>query len=277
MPVAPTLRVQVLRSGSAGNAILVEAAGTRLLVDAGVPVEVIARELAPLNLGLGDLTAILLTHEHDDHARSAGALSRATGISVLANEPTLAHAAAFLGGARTERFTTGAPFAVGAFEVEAFPIPHDAAEPVGFAMQVDGVRVVAAYDLGDADGPLRERLPAADLILLEANYDPRLLGVGGYPWFLKNRIISTIGHLSNDRAAEAVVWAARGRRTQTVFLIHLSEVNNLPSLARDTVRSALEREGIATTRVEAVRPNASGPVWEAGAVPRAGPEDARAS
>jgi phosphoribosyl 1,2-cyclic phosphodiesterase len=258
----PTLRAQVLRSGSAGNAILVETAGTRLLIDAGVPLDVIARELAPLRLGLGDLTAILLTHEHDDHARSAGALSRATDIPVLANEPTLAHAAAFLGGARTERFATGVPFTVGPFAVEAFPVLHDAAEPVGFAIQTDGIRLVAAYDLGDVDGPLRERLPAADLILLEANYDSRLLGVGGYPWFLKNRIISTVGHLSNDRAAQGAVWAARGGKAQTVFLTHLSDVNNLPPLARDTVCWALEREGIAATRVEVVRANAAGPVWE---------------
>ena len=257
------LRVRILRSGSAGNAILLEAAGTRLLIDAGIPLDVIARELAPLDLELSDLSAVLLTHEHDDHARSAGTLARAAGIPVMANEHTLQQAANFLGAAATERFTTGTTFNVGAFTVEPFLIPHDAVEPVGFTLRVDGLQVVVAYDLGDVDGALRERLPAADVILLEANYDPRLLGVSGYPWFLKNRILSPTGHLSNESAAGAAVWAARGGKAQTVYLLHLSEVNNLPPLARDVVRWALEREGIRTARVQAVRSNAAGPLWEA--------------
>lgn len=265
---AHPIRIQVLRSGSGGNTIFVEVARTRLLIDVGLPLEGIVRLLAPLSLTPSDLSAVLLTHEHDDHARGAGSLSRAAGIPVLANEGTLARAAPFLGGARTERFTTGIPFAVGEIQIDPFPVPHDAAEPVGFLLTAGGVRIVVAYDLGEASDPLRERLPSADLILLEANYDPRLLGVGTYPWFLKNRILGGMGHLSNDRAAEAVVRAARGGRAQAVLLIHLSDVNNLLPLARDTVRWALEREGIAATRVEAVRSNGAGPVWEttAGAV-----------
>ncbi|MBI3976062.1 MAG: MBL fold metallo-hydrolase [Armatimonadetes bacterium] len=263
MDQAHPTRVQVLRSGSGGNAIFVEVARTRLLIDVGLPLEGIVRLLAPLSLTPSDLSAVLLTHEHDDHARGAGSLSRAAGIPVLANERTLARAAPFLGGARTERFTTGIPFAVGEIQIDPFPVPHDAAEPVGFLLTAGGIRIVVAYDLGEASDPLRERLPSADLILLEANYDPRLLGVGTYPWFLKNRILGGMGHLSNDRAAEAVVRAARGGRAQTVLLIHLSDVNNLLPLARDTVRWALEREGIAASRVEAVRSNGAGPLWEA--------------
>ncbi len=283
MPTADRSRrvhVQVLRSGSGGNAILVEAGPTRLLVDAGLPAENLTRLLAPMALAPEDLTAVLLTHEHDDHARGAGPLSRMAGIPVLANEGTLLRGAPFLGGARTERFRTGAPFQVGEVEVDPFPLPHDATEPVGFLLAAGGVRVLLAYDLGGLTGPLLERLPAADLILLEANYDPRLLGVGTYPWFLKNRIISATGHLSNDHAAEAVLRAARGGRAQTVLLIHLSDANNLLPLARDTVRWALEREGARATSVEAVRSNGAGPIWEStmGALepPAALPVDAAA-
>src|SRR3989304_10157199 len=163
----------------------------------------------------------------------------------------------------TGRAPPGPRSHAGAVPVEPFLIPHDAVEPVGFTLRVDGLQVVVAYDLGDVDGALRERLPAADVILLEANYDPRLLGVSGYPWFLKNRILSSTGHLSNESAARAAVWAARGGKAQTIFLLHLSEVNNLPPLARDVVRWALEREGIRTARVQAVRSNAAGPLWEA--------------
>lgn len=264
-PVTPPqrLQVQVLRSGSGGNAILIEAGPTRLLVDAGLPAENLTHLLAPMDLAPTDLTAVLLTHEHDDHARGAGSFSRAAGIPVLGNEGTLLRAAPFLGGARTERFVTGAPFHVGDIQVDPFPLPHDATEPVGFLLTAGDARIVLAYDLGELTEPLLERLPAADLILLEANYDPRLLGVGTYPWFLKNRIISPTGHLSNDRAAQAVLRAARGGRNQTVLLIHLSDSNNLLPLARDTVRWALEREGIRTVSVEAVRSNGAGPTWEA--------------
>lgn len=254
------LRVRVLRSGSAGNAILVEAGPTRFLVDAGLPVEALLRELN--GAGPLSLAAILLTHEHDDHARGAAALSRATGAPVLANEATIRAAGPLLAGAGIEAFRTGRPFAVGPVEVTPFPVPHDAAEPVGFALRGEGVRVAVACDLGEAGGPLVEHARGADLFLIEANYDLRLLSVSAYPWFLKNRIIGPHGHLSNEGAARAAAAAASGG-VQTVCLVHLSEVNNLASLARDTVRAALISKGLDRVRVTAVRPNAGGPWWTA--------------
>lgn len=255
------LRVRILRSGSSGNAILIDAIDTRLVVDVGLPAETAAAELATIPIALEDLTAILLTHEHDDHAKGAASLARMARVPVLANEGTIGAAAALLAGAPLERFVTGRPFTVGSLVVEAFALPHDAAEPVGFTISRDDVRVVIATDLGEVGDELIERARGAAAVILEANYDLRLLTVSPYPWFLKNRILSPTGHLSNDAAAQAVVAAATDR-AQTVFLVHLSDINNLTPLARDTVQWALEREGITSVKVEAVRPHGTSRIWE---------------
>lgn len=259
------LRVRVLRSGSSGNAILVEAGPTRFLIDAGLTAEAVLREIgqdgqAPC------LDAILLTHEHDDHASGAAAVGRATGAVVLANEPTLRAAGSLLAGVRVELFKPGRTFALGSVEVTPFPLPHDAAEPVGFVLCVDGVRAAIATDLGEVTDELLTRARGADLFVLEANYDLGLMAVSSYPWFLKNRIVSAKGHLSNDGAARAAVAALNGR-PQTICLVHLSEANNLAPLARDTVRAALDAAGARGVRVEAVRPNSAGPWWTAPPAP----------
>lgn len=255
------LRVRVLRSGSAGNAILVEAGATRFLIDAGLPAETILNDLASEGPSAG-LTAILLTHEHDDHLRGAAAVARTAGAVVLANEPTIRAAGTQLAGAPVEVFRTDAPFRIGPVEVTPFRLPHDAAEPVGFVLSCGGTQVAVACDLGEVTDELLEHARGVDLFIIEANYDLRLMAVSAYPWFLKNRIIGTQGHLSNDGAARAAVGAASGR-LRTVHLVHLSEVNNLAPLARDTVRAALAAEGMHGVQVEAIRPNAGGPWWTA--------------
>ncbi len=265
------LRVRVLRSGSAGNAILVEAGETRFLIDAGLPGETILKELdadglrdgaSPGSGSLPGLTAILLTHEHDDHLKGAAAVARATGAVVLANEPTMRAAGTQLAGADVQVFRTDAAFRVGPVAVTAFRLPHDAAEPVGFVLSHAGTRAAVACDLGEVTDELVERACGVDLFVVEANYDLRLMAVSAYPWFLKNRIIGTQGHLSNEGAARAAAGIASDR-LQAVFLVHLSEVNNLAPLARDTVGAALDAAGMCGVQVEAIRPNAGGPWWAA--------------
>jgi phosphoribosyl 1,2-cyclic phosphodiesterase len=253
-------RLRILRSGSSGNAIFLDAAGTRLLIDAGLPADTIARELTATAISPADLAAILLTHEHDDHASGAGALARLAGVPVYANEATIA--AAGLTGAMVERFTTGQPFAVGALRVEAFAVSHDAAEPVGFAVGWNGTTIMVATDLGEVGDEMIERARQADVLVVEANYDLRLLAVSPYPWFLKNRIVGLTGHLSNDAAARAVVAAGTSGRPQTIVLVHLSDINNLTPLARDTVQWELDREGMSHVRVHAVRPNGTSELLE---------------
>jgi phosphoribosyl 1,2-cyclic phosphodiesterase len=254
------LRVVVLASGSAGNACLVEADGCGVLVDAGISADAIARGLESVGLNPRDLAGILLTHEHEDHARAAGPLGRAFGIPVFANAAAAAASGAALEGTALRMFETATPFDVGPFTVTAFAVPHDAAEPVGFTLATPRRRVTVATDLGSADNVLDGHLAAADLVILESNYDLRLLSVSAYPWFLKNRILSGRGHLSNDDAARAIARTA-GDRARTVCLVHLSEVNNLASLARDIVRAALVDVTGVGDQVRVVPPNGrSGPI-----------------
>lgn len=238
------LRVTVLASGSAGNALLLECGADRVLVDAGVSLDALERAMARLALGPRDVRAVVLTHEHDDHARGAGPLSRAAGVRVFATAATLAAAAQALAGADVLVFASGAPFAIGPFEVTAFPVAHDAVDPVGVAIAAAGRRVVVATDLGAADEILDAHLAGADLAVLESNYDLGLLHVSGYPWFLKNRILGGRGHLSNDDAARALARTAaparKAGRRRGVCLVHLSDTNNLAPLARDTVRAAID-------------------------------------
>ena len=251
--------IRVLRSGSSGNAIFLESGGTAILIDAGLAAEAILRELAafpdtPLP------QAILLTHEHDDHARGAASLARALGVPVFANEGTIRAGGALLAGAVVERFASGRPFHIGRLAVEAFPVPHDAVEPVGFVVTGNATRVCVATDLGEATDEVQARAADADVVLIEANYDLALLGVSPYPWFLKNRILSPTGHLSNDAAAQVARHAA-SHRARTIALVHLSDINNLTPLARDTVQWALGRDGLSAVRIEAVRANGSSPLW----------------
>ncbi len=253
-----TLRVALLASGSAGNAALIDTGGDRILVDAGLSADAIERALDSLGVPPRSVGAILLTHEHDDHARGAGAFGRTSGAPVCANRATLSAAASALGGAAVRPFETGRPFEIGPFVVTAVPVSHDAAEPVAFGIAVGGRRIVIATDLGSTDESLEAHIAEADLIVLESNYDVGLLRVSAYPWFLKNRILGGRGHLSNDDAARALARASgRGRlpRSRIVCLAHLSEVNNLAALARDIVRDALARAGRAADSVLAVPAN----------------------
>jgi len=238
------LRVTVLASGSAGNALLLECGADCVLVDAGISLDALERALDRLGLVPRDVRGVVLTHEHDDHARGAGPLSRTAGARVYATAATAAAAAQTLAGADVRPFAPGTPFVVGSFEMTAFPVPHDAVDPVGLAIAAAGRCVVVATDLGAADEILDRHLAGADLAVLESNYDLGLLHVSAYPWFLKNRILGGRGHLSNDDAARALartaVIARDAGRRRGVCLVHLSDTNNLAPLARDTVRAAIE-------------------------------------
>lgn len=259
MSRAPTVRLAVLASGSTANAILVEAGDDRVLVDAGLSVEALERALSNVGVPVHTLRAVLLTHEHEDHARGAGPLARSVGIPVFTTPAAAAAAGATLAMAVVTPVEVARPFSVGALEIVAFPVSHDAAEPVGFSITAGGKRLVIATDLGTVDDALDPYLASADLVVLESNYDLGLLHVSGYPWFVKNRIVSGRGHLSNDEAARALARTAGRRRI--VCLAHLSEINNLAPLARDTVREALRWRRAPEGPVLVVPPNGrSGPI-----------------
>ena len=256
------LRVHNLGSGSSGNALLVASGDDAILVDCGVERRLLLAGLAAAGFGPASVAAVLLSHEHGDHAKSIPLLATA-GIGVIASEGTL-KAVAGATGDRVQRIVAGREARVENFTVAALPVRHDAREPCGFTIAVSGHRVTVLTDLGQTDDDLLEAVAESDLIVLEANHDTELLRNGPYPPHLKRRILSGQGHLSNAAAASFLADALRrSRKHPTVWLAHLSRTNNRPGLARDAVLAALHARGLAAP-VEAMSRNGAGQVWEIG-------------
>lgn len=239
--IGKKMRLSVLASGSKGNAVLVEMDGTRLLIDVGIGLRRIKACLAALGLSLDALDGVLLTHEHRDHVAGLGALLREVPLPVYSRPGTIAALSPRDDLPMACFHSFRGDMTVGQVKVEPFPLSHDAAEPVGY--RVRGSRTcTVATDLGFVTGVVQDAIEGADALVLEANHDPATLKQGGYPWPLKQRILSNRGHLANLDAAWAL--ARMKRRPAQVVLAHLSEENNRPALAEETVRDILLRQGV---------------------------------
>ena len=246
------MRMAVLGSGSGGNAVVVTSGGHHLLIDAGFSCRQLEKRLGLLGIEAADLDALLLTHEHGDHVRGAPLLARRYDLPIHATAGTLNHMG--LGGGllpfedepdspTSHVIRSGAPIEVAGFRVEAFQLPHDAAEPVGFTLEdAAGARLGLVGDLGCRSQLAWGRLNDLDGLILETNHDLSMLREGPYPWHLKQRVAGRYGHLSNDEAAAGVVDLLDDR-LRTIVLYHLSRTNNQPALALDTLGETLEREG----------------------------------
>lgn len=253
-----SVRVVSLASGSSGNAFLVEAGDTVLLIDAGLSMQRLSLALRQFGIDLREVQAVLLTHEHSDHTRGLEMLSWRCGLPVVGNEATLA--ALGPDPQRSRVLPTGGSLEIGSVRVYSFALPHDGCEPVGYCLEHNGVRVCLATDLGYVPEELKEHVRASDLVILEANHDLDSLIRGPYPRYLKQRIASQLGHLSNDQAADCLEECASERR-QWVWLAHLSEVNNSPRLALRTVTQRLRQAGISTMDVRVARRDSTSLIW----------------
>jgi phosphoribosyl 1,2-cyclic phosphodiesterase len=246
----------VLASGSSGNAALLATGKTRILVDAGLSMKELGRRLESIGEDLAGIDAILITHEHSDHVAGLPVLAR--NLAGACGNKGRLRAAIYLsrltapsidwGGARPSRleeFQAGAAFQVGDIEVRSFSIPHDAADPVGFAFAAEGVRIAIATDLGYVPESIKFHLRRTDLLLLEANHDLDMLKVGPYPWAVKQRVMSRVGHLSNKAMADFLIEDLDSSTHQLV-LGHLSEQNNHPAIVRMVASQSLEQRGLRT-------------------------------
>ncbi len=229
------MRVTIVASGSGGNVTLVEGGGERVLVDAGVG----PRTLGDLLTRAGDRgpppSALVVTHAHSDHVGHYRPLARRFGLAVYMSEAT-ARAVDPPATLKLKRYSPREPFAVGGLNVFPTPLPHDAAQ-VALVFEAGGLRAGLATDLGEVPPGLPEAFASCDLLLLESNHDPAMLREGPYPPYLKRRIASAKGHLSNDQAAELL--RALPPRARAVVLMHLSKANNAPALALASARAAL--------------------------------------
>jgi len=232
------LQVHVLASGSSGNSVLIAMGGTHILVDAGISTKRIEQGLNEAGISARDLDAVLITHEHSDHI---------SGLDVLCRRyqmPVYARPAAWRAMRLSERFPTACcqpiedHMTIGAMEVVPFRISHDAADPVGFSFSYQGKKCVLATDLGVATPEVKTAIADAEVLILEANHDPGMLAEGPYPYYLKQRIRSQVGHLSNLDCAHLLASTSLPGGAH-VFLAHLSQQNNFPSLAEKTVEDHL--------------------------------------
>jgi phosphoribosyl 1,2-cyclic phosphodiesterase len=242
------VKLCVLASGSSGNATFLATENTRILVDSGLSLRELRKRLDSIGEKVETLDAVLITHEHSDHVAGLPVLLRNQDVRATVYLTRLTAPAIDWGDrrpARIEEFQAGAAFQIGDIEVQSFGIPHDAADPVGYRFVVQGVRAAIATDLGYVPESVKYHLRGANLLLLEANHDLDMLKVGPYPWSVKQRVMSRVGHLSNLSMSEYLA-ADLESCTEHLILGHLSEQNNHPAIVRMVADEALERRGLAT-------------------------------
>ncbi len=235
-----SLRIASLGSGSRGNAFLVEAEGTRLLIDAGFSGARLARRLRALEVHPESIDLVVVTHEHRDHTAGIGVGARRWGWTLAMNEGTRRACAPLFRGGETIRDLPAAGFRVGSLSVLPVPTCHDAVDPAAIVVRhpASGLEIGIATDLGRGTVPVRHALRGCAFLVLEANHDERLLREGPYPWGVKQRIGGSRGHLSNRLAAELARDMAHPG-LGGILLAHLSEECNDPLLAADRVAEGL--------------------------------------
>lgn len=240
--------VSVLASGSRGNTAIVESSSTRILVDAGISCRETFKRLKAIGGDPHSISAIVITHEHSDHVSGLLVLARKLKVPVFMTGPT--HQAWVRAVRDTlgeppdtqsiEFFASGRSFQIGDIEVRPFTIPHDAADPVGFTFRAEGVKIGFVTDLGYLPASVCDHLHSCDVLVLESNHDLEMLRGGPYPWSVKQRVMSRVGHLSNEKLAEFLTGDYDGNAA-FIVLAHLSEQNNHPEVALRAAEKALGR------------------------------------
>ena len=241
----------MLASGSRGNCALVASTQTRILLDAGVSCRETFKRMKLLDESPQSISAILITHEHTDHIYGLAMLAKKLRIPVFMTAAThhaWSRAMRTINGERPqieklERFESGHRFQIGDIEVKPFTIPHDAADPVGFTFRAEGIKVSFATDLGYLPVNVRDHLRGSDILVMESNHDVEMLRGGPYPWQVKQRVASNVGHLSNAKLADFFT-GDYDNNAAFVVLAHLSEQNNHPEIARREAEKALAERGV---------------------------------
>jgi phosphoribosyl 1,2-cyclic phosphodiesterase len=247
------VRMTVLASGSKGNSTMVASARTRILVDAGLSCRETLKRMKAAGEDPEQLSAVVITHEHSDHVDGLAVLARKLHVPIYMTGAThkawyrvVRHEAQKKGEevkdlARLEYFEAGKSFPIGDIDVTPFTIPHDAVDPVGFTFQIEGVKLGVVTDLGYMPVSVKHHLRGCDGLMVESNHDLEMLRVGPYPWSVKQRVLSRVGHLSNDSLADFFTNDYDGGAA-FVVLAHLSEQNNHPEIARTTAEKALHTQ-----------------------------------
>ncbi len=232
-----------LVSGSSGNSSLITDQQTTFLIDCGISGKKLEMRLADANIDPGSISGILITHEHTDHTSGAGVIARRYNLPIYATEKTFeAMNLGKIDPCMLKCICAGKTFTVGTMDIHPFSIPHDAADPVGYSFLTKDGKYTVATDIGFMPNTLLKQLVGSKQIILESNHDVEMLRYGSYPFYLKQRILSQKGHMSNDLTSKVAVYLAE-RGTENIMLAHLSCENNTPEIAEITTRSALASHG----------------------------------
>ena len=235
-----SVRIAVLGSGSGGNSTLVATAKTRLLIDAGFSKRETYARLEAVGERTDDFAALVISHEHTDHIKGLASLALDLNVPVYISPGTRdalywdPRLRAF------ELFAVGEKFTIGDIEITPFSIPHDAADPVAFTLEAEGIRIGLVTDLGCIPELVKRHVRGCHCLVFESNHDLEMLKIGPYPWYVKQRVMSRHGHLSNRMTGEFLSEDFDGT-AQVLVLAHLSQTNNHPELARLSAEEALSR------------------------------------
>lgn len=258
------MNVSVLASGSRGNCTLIHDENTAILIDMGISTRKLKQSLAQLHLNIEDLNAIFITHEHIDHIRGLKTLTKNYAIPIYSKTNTLKQIAS------TQKFTdinwknfqalSTDNIHIGNLSINAFATSHDAIDPVGYniskyssTIKKVTEKITLATDLGFVSETVQNALENSNTIILEANHDLKLLQNGQYPWSLKKRILSTKGHLSNVDAGFTVNKLQA--KPQQIILAHLSEQNNTPDIALNTIKQIFQENNLTDISLHVASPD----------------------
>lgn len=240
-----------LYSGSTGNSFFVQTEDTKILIDAGVSCKKIENALESLNVSPNEIDAVLLTHEHIDHTKSIGMISKKYGTPIYANFETwtaLLNSNDKLANSDIHYFDNDKSFTLNDLKIFPFSTPHDAANPCGFNIFKDKKKISIATDLGHISNNIIKNLENSSFLMLESNYDSNVLKYSSYPYLLKKRIAGPNGHLENCITGKTIAHLIKSG-LENALLIHLSKENNFPELAYKTVVEELQKQNLAENSI----------------------------
>ncbi|TWT00600.1 MBL fold metallo-hydrolase [Planomicrobium sp. CPCC 101079] len=240
------MRFSVLASGSSGNAIYIENDQHSFLVDVGLSGRKMEELFASIGKKMSNLDGILVTHEHSDHIKGIGIVARKYNVPIYANEKTWAAMDGLVGTVPVEQrfhFPMDTVKTFGSIDIESFAVSHDAADPMFYVFHENGRKLALITDTGYVSDRMKGVIQAADSFVFESNHDVGMLQMGRYPWSVKRRILSDVGHVSNEDAAVAMSEVMAEKPTR-IYLSHLSKDNNMKDLARMSVEQTLQTKGI---------------------------------
>lgn len=235
------MRIAVLSSGSKGNSSFIESNNQAILIDAGLSAKRLLSRMNEIGADYKKISAIVVTHDHSDHIKGVGILARKLKIPVYIHEENY--------NVKSDLFTNcetifiKREFELGYFKVTPIPVSHDGTANFSYNIQAEGKKISHLTDLGKATSLVKERTKDCDLFVMESNHDPIMLKEGPYPWYLKQRISGIKGHLSNSDASELILSSDRGN-LKNIILAHLSEENNDPMLALESMQCTVSENNL---------------------------------